>query len=493
MNDLSNLIQSMFFTSFKRTAMVIGGIVVALSLPVTIILVQQQQDLRQRAAGDSCTPFAPGIDKLPDGWTWDQNGTPCASCEIEPYCYQDATGQYQHGVSPTDTGGVQCGKEICTPDQYCKTIPPPGPRQTASKRCVDRLTPTPTLAFGSGLDGHVFIDTNGNGIRNEGESGYSGAMVQLRGAENDNFTTDSSGWYRGDTFGYSDGDYTVRLVVPEGYSMTSANPVAWTAPPNAEIDFGIKIAPTLTPIPTATVTLTPTLHPSAVPTNTPAPTRPPTPTVTLTLTPTVHPSSVPTNTPVPTGTPIPTPTLPPDSTTLAMSVRMPGIGLSSGGIENNPTPSRPFREAEVVVLDGDGNVVHSTIVNRTLDSDAASIFNDDLLFIYSGIEDLGTNFSSGSYTVKIRFDNTLFKRIPIIVEIVSDTENQAPAVTLVPGDLNQNNTMDIQDYNDFIACFRGDPSCDSNLLTLADLNDNGNIDILDLNILQRGFAIREGD
>lgn len=148
MNAFSGLIQTLFFTSFKRTAMVLGGLVVALSLPVTIILVNQQQDLRQRASGDSCTPFAPGIDKLPDGWAWNQNSKPCAVCEIEQYCYKDAIGLYRHGVPPTDegVGGIQCGSQICTSGQYCQTIPPPDADTDPTYRCVTRPTPYPTYA-----------------------------------------------------------------------------------------------------------------------------------------------------------------------------------------------------------------------------------------------------------------------------------------------------------------------------------------------------------
>ena len=43
MGSIKNLIEAAFFHSFQRTAMVLGGLVIAIALPVTIILTQQQQ------------------------------------------------------------------------------------------------------------------------------------------------------------------------------------------------------------------------------------------------------------------------------------------------------------------------------------------------------------------------------------------------------------------------------------------------------------------
>lgn len=49
---LKNLLQNLFLHSIKRTFLVTGGLVVMLSIPLTIALTQQQQDIRQRAAGE---------------------------------------------------------------------------------------------------------------------------------------------------------------------------------------------------------------------------------------------------------------------------------------------------------------------------------------------------------------------------------------------------------------------------------------------------------
>ncbi len=57
MSSIKNLIEGAFFHSWQRTLMVLGGVVMAIALPATILLTQQQQDLRQRA--ESLSPLKP--------------------------------------------------------------------------------------------------------------------------------------------------------------------------------------------------------------------------------------------------------------------------------------------------------------------------------------------------------------------------------------------------------------------------------------------------
>lgn len=50
---VKNLFRTLFLHSPKRTFFVIGGFIVILALPLTILLTQQSQDVRQRAAGET--------------------------------------------------------------------------------------------------------------------------------------------------------------------------------------------------------------------------------------------------------------------------------------------------------------------------------------------------------------------------------------------------------------------------------------------------------
>jgi hypothetical protein len=48
--------------------------------------------------------FIPGTDKLPDSYIWTQNSSPCSAGEA--YCYQDTTGNYQHGIENTQNNDL---------------------------------------------------------------------------------------------------------------------------------------------------------------------------------------------------------------------------------------------------------------------------------------------------------------------------------------------------------------------------------------------------
>jgi hypothetical protein len=64
---------------------------------------------------------------------------------------------------------------------------------------------------------------------------------------------------------------------------------------------------------------------------------------------------------------------------------------------------------------------------------------------------------------------------------------------LISGDLNNDNTLGIIDWTYMIACVKNEAACTSAIRGLADLNDNGSVDEIDVQILQRGFALRDGD
>jgi hypothetical protein len=61
---------------------------------------------------------------------------------------------------------------------------------------------------------------------------------------------------------------------------------------------------------------------------------------------------------------------------------------------------------------------------------------------------------------------------------------------LISGDVNSDNQLNLVDYNIFLTCF-GNKQC--NTKTQADLNMDGKVDEVDLNILYDQFATRQGD
>jgi hypothetical protein len=62
----------------------------------------------------------------------------------------------------------------------------------------------------------------------------------------------------------------------------------------------------------------------------------------------------------------------------------------------------------------------------------------------------------------------------------------------VPGDINQDNNLNMVDHSIFVGCY-GQKPCPQDQKTKSDFNDDGVIDGKDYNILIRSFAIRSGD
>ena len=300
------------------------------------------------------------------------------------------------------------------------------------------------------------------------------------------------------------------------------------------------VQPTSTPTPKPTNTPVPT----AKPTDTPVPTQPKAPTATPV--PTTAAVVAPTNTPIPTPTtkqtqtnasPTPTPTiqptvaytaLMPTTTTNAgsptstpastsvptiaapngpgviFSFAMPGIG----SLAANVNPIHPTRDVTIFVYPPDQNTQvasvqpsYTTTAQALFDSDPAS--STYTQFVVHA--DLGTNVPAGSYqiafktnqsiTALVREDataqqGTLFAATPGVYASV------APQVhDVIVGDINGDNTIDIQDYNLFADCYGEKAALSTcSAAQLADLNDDGLVDGVDYILMLEGIQslISEG-
>jgi hypothetical protein len=110
-----------------------------------------------------------------------------------------------------------------------------------------------------------------------------------------------------------------------------------------------------------------------------------------------------------------------------------------------------------------------------------------------GAIDLGASWTSGVYYLKIRLHYTLRQQVTEsncagiytitnggAVIVAKDIVNR-PAVALISGDINDDNVLDILDYNLLLAAYgtkQGDPKYNP----AADLNDDGSVDGVDYNI-----------
>jgi len=113
---------------------------------------------------------------------------------------------------------------------------------------------------------------------------------------------------------------------------------------------------------------------------------------------------------------------------------------------------------------------------------------------FRGTVDMGS-LPVGNYTVKVKTPKYLKKLIPGIQTITKGRTAPyiIPPVTLVVGDANNDNRVNILDFNKWLGCYQGkidEASCPS-----VDFNDNGKIrgDLVDGNLLIKSFETREGD
>lgn len=197
-----------------------------------------------------------------------------------------------------------------------------------------------------------------------------------------------------------------------------------------------------------------------------------TPTVTSTIIPTV----TTTITPVITEDPLPTAMITQPvasiSSGLEFSIQLPGIGKTG-----NKTPNMLALGLDVKLLNPTND--------QTIDITKTKLEFDPATSLFSG----KVKVIPGTYQIFIKTDNSLWKNLGIGQVIDGQITNLYQA-TLVTGDLNQDNILDLQDYTIFVACF-GNKSCIQK--TVADVNSDMKVNQLDLNIFYSGLANRKGD
>lgn len=215
-----------------------------------------------------------------------------------------------------------------------------------------------------------------------------------------------------------------------------------------------------------------------------------TPSATLSPNPIASPSATPVASPsatisaIPTITLIPTPTIVPGDTAFTVKVGLQGIG--KGG---NPTPIHPQRTFVITLFDNTGIAIST--------KSAMFAFNT-ATNIFEGQIDMGKP-TAGNYTVKAKTDKFLTKVISNILPIVAGTTNYTfPTIpTLVAGDLNNDNLLNIEDFNLYKNCL-GKNTADC--IASSDLNDDGKTDtlipapmFLDYRLLISNFSLQKGE
>ncbi len=398
MDSIKKLYSTLFQHSLKRTIYVIGGLIVALSLPITIILTQQQQDLRQRATFNNY-PYTGGEGGITDrSCLWQSERANSCSC----------------------TSNSQCLSKNCT---FNKCQPNPTATLTPTTPPSSTLTPTPTR-------------TPTNSPSPTGTASCS------------SFTNKPASCTCYLDYQCASG----KCNKTSTYSGTCSGP---------------SISPS--PSPSTSCGLTNRSAGCACEQSTQCQSG-------LTCT----------NNSCSGANPLsPTPTNGANETRILLSVSLPGISNRTGSAA--ASPKRIARETKVEIYNSS---------NQKVSDKTGNLIYDTASKLYKGTISLGDGFTTGQYIVKVRMDNSLWRRVPGIVTITANTDNNpTQQIQLVTGDLDQNNSLTVIDYTNFVKCFKDESTCTSAMKILADLDDDGTAkdDLDDLTILQKGFAVRDGD
>lgn len=329
------------------------------------------------------------------------------------------------------------------------------------------------IAGKGSITGFVFNDANSNATFDPNEPKLSNWNVQLVSSSGTlTFATDTTGTYL--ITNLCNGNYQLKEMLkpgwrqtvpsdPNGYSVTITNANSFT-----NKNFGNQIIP-------------PTPTPTPKPTNTPTP--------------------IPTATPKPTATPIPTSTPQPTPGTTFLDLTVYEHGIWNSGDNTNPA---------------DTNLSNKNPVHTTIDA-YLEIFNTNNQLIAEGSGQLtynGTdgNFQgsigiypdeaypdplpSGKYYIKIRTPIHLKKLITNILTITAGQKNTIPAATLVTGDSNNDNKLNILDYNSLLDCYSdltGAVACDVDKKVVTDFNDDASVNQTDYNLFLREISTQPGE
>ena len=182
-------------------------------------------------------------------------------------------------------------------------------------------------------------------------------------------------------------------------------------------------------------------------------------------------------------------------------------GIGASGDNTNPTNystsnknvQHPQRSAKLTFYSENNDIVYSPTI---------PIYFDTLRFINS--IDLLTNtpFPDGKYYVKAKVDGFLASRTPITYTFADGIKPRV-IFTLVNGDTDNNNSLDVLDYGALLDCGYGDldplpisdptstfntTACQSHITPeYTDLNDDGIINRNDFNLFIREIAVQTGD
>lgn len=170
-------------------------------------------------------------------------------------------------------------------------------------------------------------------------------------------------------------------------------------------------------------------------------------------------------------------------------------GIGNRGDNTNPTanslsnkqPKHPIIDSEVEIF---------TLENQLIAKGTGSLTYDPIQGAYTGKVPIEIGFPTGKYFVKIKTSNHLRSQVNGIQYIVAYSDNPITATALIAGDMDNNNAINILDYNLLLNCFSDltpATKCSSGITQAnADLNDDGVVNLTDYNLFLREIITQPG-
>lgn len=171
------------------------------------------------------------------------------------------------------------------------------------------------------------------------------------------------------------------------------------------------------------------------------------------------------------------------STKLSLNLSLHGIGTAGDaanpGVGGNKNPKHPQREVTVQVFNAQNQIAVTKKGQVEYDQETGT---------FKGVVDLGSTITNGLYTIKVKSPQYLNTLVSGIQTFITGTTHQLPEVFMVNGDINNDNVLNILDYDILLGCYSDiapPVSCVDNNAVMADLNDDGVVNQFDYNLFLR--------
>lgn len=170
------------------------------------------------------------------------------------------------------------------------------------------------------------------------------------------------------------------------------------------------------------------------------------------------------------------------STKISLNLCLHGIGNCGDNVASqsagNANPVHMSRQLTLSIYDKDFKLIKEL---------TGEINYSPAITKFTGLID-AENLPSGIYNIKISTPGYLPSFIPAAQNIKTAQSNTLPDLSLVSGDVDRNNILNLQDYTLLMKCFDkpGEKNpCTAEQQQASDLNDDGTVNGVDYNLLMR--------